>query len=113
MELVVLENVVASYATLWLRVANTEGYDKVRVGDEFKPAGALEILGVENVDPSPVAGASRIRFRRGEHATPVEIHRMGSVLTRTLSIAEANQAVTAVKTRQRAKVGLPDLLESF
>ena len=111
MELVVLENVVASYATLWLRVANTEGYDKVRVGDEFKPAGALEILGVENVDPSPVAGASRIRFRRGEHATPIEAHRLGTVFKR---LGEPTHPAPPIeRPSKRAKVGLPDLLESF
>jgi hypothetical protein len=85
LEITVLRDVVAAYGTLWVPISNSHGIDQIKIGDEFRENGtgeAGEIVAVEALDLSPVPGASRLYFRRGEHATRVETHRLGAVFTR-------------------------------
>jgi hypothetical protein len=83
MELVLLQDVVASYGSLWIRVANTQGHEGIQMHDRFREKGfgeGAEELEIEGVDISPVSGASRIFFRRAANNTRAEVHRLGAVM---------------------------------
>lgn len=81
MEIVILDDMVATFNTTWVRLANTAGHDQIKPGDEFKENGALEEFSVEATSFSPVPGASRIRLLRAHHSTKAEVHKSGAVLS--------------------------------
>lgn len=83
MEIVILDDMVATFNTTWARVANTSGHEQIKPGDEFKENGALEEFSVEATSFSPVPGASRIRLLRAHHSTKPEVHKAGAVLSKT------------------------------
>lgn len=97
MEVVLLDDMIATFNTTWARIANTTGADQIKVGDEFQEVGALEQFQVEAVSPSPVPGASRLRLLRAHHSTRPEVHKAGAVLRSTSTRSEpmAVQASTA------------------
>lgn len=80
MEVVILDDMVATFNTTWVRIANTTGAEQIKVGDEFQEAGALEEFKVEATSFSPVPGASRLRLLRAHHSTKAEVHKAGGVL---------------------------------
>lgn len=83
MELVLLGDIQNGYASNWARIANTEGVDKIQIGDRFREQGfgqGAEELEVAGLDISPVGGASRLFFNRAANATQPEVHRLGAVL---------------------------------
>jgi hypothetical protein len=83
MELILLNDVVASYGSLWLRVANSRDLPQVKIHDRFREQGfgeGAEELEVEGIDLSPVSGASRIFVRRAANNTKAEVHRLGAVM---------------------------------
>jgi len=82
-EIVLLDDLVASHNTVWVRLANTTGHDQIKPGDEFKEVGALEEFSIEATSFSPVPGASRLRLLRAHHSTKPEVHKAGAVLART------------------------------
>lgn len=83
MEIVILDDMVATFNTTWVRLANTAGHEAIRPGDEFQENGALEEFSVEATSFSPVPGASRIRLLRAHHSTKAEVHKAGAVLRQT------------------------------
>lgn len=86
MEIVLLGDVVASYGSLWCRVANTQGLSAIAIKDRFREQGfgeGAEELEVEGIDLSIVSGASRLFFRRAANNTKAEVHRLGSVMIQT------------------------------
>ena len=106
MELVIIRDVPSTYAMTWFFIANTEGYDRIRINQEFRENGTLEIVAVENIAPSPVPGASRVLMRRGEHASPVEPHRAGGVFRE--AHAPTEEAVRKIREARKVKVALGD-----
>lgn len=83
MEIVILDDMVATFNTTWVRLANTAGHEAIKPGDEFQENGALEEFSVEATSFSPVPGASRIRLLRAHHSTKAEVHKAGAVLSKT------------------------------
>lgn len=86
MEIVILDNMVATYAGNWVRVANTAGYDRIQIHDRFREQGfgeGAEEIEVEGVDFSPIGGASRLFVRRAANNTKAEIHKSGVVMLQT------------------------------
>lgn len=83
MEIVILDDMVATFNTTWVRLANTAGHEAIKPGDEFQENGALEKFSVEATSFSPVPGASRIRLLRAHHSTKAEVHKAGAVLSKT------------------------------
>lgn len=82
MQIVILSDLVGSYLSTWVRLANTAGYDQIKPGDRFREQGfgeGCEELEVDGVDFSPVGGASRLHVIRAGNNTRVEVHRAGMV----------------------------------
>ncbi len=82
MELVLLQDVVSSYASNWARIALTAGVKDIHIGDRFREQGfgpGAEEMEVAGIDLSPVGGASRIFFNRCANATQPMTHRLGAV----------------------------------
>lgn len=97
-ELVLLQDVVASYGSLWVRIANTQGHDQIKMHDRFREQGfgeGAEELEIEGVDFSPVSGASRVFVRRAANNTRAEVHRMGAVMQRVATERVNISAVVA------------------
>src|SRR5438105_4462002 len=112
MQLVLLQDMVSSYAANWGRVANTEGIERIQIGDCFKEQGTYEELRVAGIDISPVGGASRIYFERCANATQPQTHRIGAVLEPTVTtLREAVTAVTstAISVTNQPLNGLSEL----
>lgn len=85
LEIVLLQDVLSSYASNWLRMATTTGADTIKQGDVFRERGfgeGAEELLVDALDISPIPGGSRILFRRCHHSTKPQSYRMGAVLLR-------------------------------
>lgn len=98
MQLVILKDAVAGYATLWLPVANTDDLDQIKIGDRFRAKGfgeGAEVLNVEAIDPSIIPGASRIFFNRGFGGTAVETHRLGQVFIRLNETSDKHVVLAA------------------
>lgn len=98
MELVILQDVVASFSSNWLRVANTAGLNSVQIKDRFREQGfgeGAEELEVEGIDISPVGGASRIFFRRAANNTQAEVHKLGCVFLQTYPVPPLLQPIDA------------------
>lgn len=95
MEIVILDNMVATYAGNWVRIANAQGYDRIQIHDRFREQGfgeGAEEIEVEGVDFSPIGGASRLFVRRAANNTKAEIHKSGVVMLQTNVEREANVA---------------------
>ena len=83
MELVLLADLQNSFASDWIRVANTSGLKDVHIGDRFREQGqgaGLEELEVDGLGISDVGGLSRLHVIRGGNATQPMTHRLGAVL---------------------------------
>src|SRR2546426_6135279 len=98
MQLVLLQDMVSSYAANWARVANSEGIERIQIGDCFKEQGTYEELKVAGIDIPPVGGASRLYFERCANATQPQTHRIGAVLEPTMTAEPILAAVTAVSS---------------
>jgi hypothetical protein len=82
MELVLLSDFQKSYASDWMRVANTSGLSDVHIGDRFREQGfgaGAEELEVDGLGISEVGGLSRLHVIRAANATQPETHRLGAV----------------------------------
>ena len=82
MELVLLSDFQKSYASDWMRVANTSGLKNVQIGDRFREQGfgaGAEELEVDGLGISDVGGLSRLHVIRAANATQPETHRLGAV----------------------------------
>lgn len=85
-EIVALQDMVATYSSGWLKIANTQGHDHIQIKDRFREQGfgdGAEELEVEGVDFSPIGGASRIFVRRAANNTKAETHKLGCVFLQT------------------------------
>jgi hypothetical protein len=81
-ELVLLSDFQKSYASDWMRVANTSGLGDVHIGDRFREQGfgaGAEELEVDGLQISDVGGLSRLHVIRAANATQPETHRLGAV----------------------------------
>ena len=96
-----LQDVMASYASTWLRIATTQGTDTIRVGDVFRESGSgegVEEMKVEAFEISPIAGGSRLLLLRCFHGTKPQTYRVGAVLRR-LEPEPATKATRAPANR--------------
>src|SRR5207247_3028283 len=113
LEVVILNEVMASYASTWLRIATTQGTETLKVGDVFRESGAgdgAEEMKVESFDISPIAGGSKMLVVRCHHVTKPQTYRLGAVLRRLESDPEP-VAVKAPRPKQhRSDQGVNDLL---
>lgn len=94
MEVVILTDMMNSYATTWVRIANTQGIAEIKMGDEFREFGtgeAGERFKIEGIDLSPIPGSSRLYLLRGHRVTQPQSHRAGAVL-QPLTMAAPVQA---------------------
>ena len=109
MEVVILNDVMASYASTWLRIATTQGTDTLRIGDVFREAGSgegAEEMKVEAFEISPIAGGSRMLVLRCFKGKP-QSYRLGAVLRRL----EPEPVASAKTTRKPAQTA--DLLSEM
>lgn len=82
-EVVLLQDVMATFASNWYRIANTDGVEDIRIGDVFREKGSgegAEEIRVEAVDISAVAGSSRLLVNRAHNRVAPQSYRMGAVL---------------------------------
>lgn len=85
LEVVLLQDVMASFATNWHRIATTEGVDTIKIGDVFREKGAgpgAEEIKVEALDLSPIPGGSRLLINRSHNRVSPQSYRLGAVLQR-------------------------------
>src|SRR5437868_13868633 len=98
MELVLLQDFQNSFASDWMRVANTSGLKDIQIGDRFREQGfgaGAEELEVDGLGLSEVGGLSRLHVIRGANATKPEVHRLGAVFIQV-----------GIKTMERELVGV-------
>jgi hypothetical protein len=107
MEVVILREMMATYASNWTPIATTQGTDTLHVGDVFREAGSgegAEEMKVEAFEISPIAGGSRLLLLRCHHSTKPQSYRLGAVLRRL----EPELVGPAKRTRKPAETA--DLL---
>ena len=96
MEIVIIEDLVASYRTGWVRIAKTSDSESLRIGDVLRRRGngqGSEELKVEAISEG------RVLLLRGHGPTPVDVHFHGSVFT-VLDTARVAAHVVAIPTDQ-------------
>jgi hypothetical protein len=125
-ELVLLADFQKSYASDWMRVANTEGVKDIRIGDRFREQGfgaGAEELEVDGLGISEVGGLSRLHVIRAANATQPEVHRLGAVFLQVgikaavidptyQPLREIINGTDAVVVTSEPFAGLPERLQS-
>ena len=107
--MVVLQDVMSSYASTWLRIAKTQGTETIRVGDVFREVGfgeGAEEMKVEAFEISPIPGGSRLLLLRAYHSTPPQSYRTGAVLRRL-----EPEPMAVSKPGRKSDQTTPDLLD--
>src|ERR1700674_894027 len=100
MELVLLHDLQNSFASNWIRIANTSGVEEIQIGDAFREQGfghGAEELKVAGVDISKVGGASRLFMDRAANNTQPEVHRLGCVFELVRIAPPASVVIAADK----------------
>jgi hypothetical protein len=92
MEIVIIEDLVASYRTGWVRIARTSDAERLRINDVLRKRGNGQ--GSEELEVEAIS-EGRVFLKRGHGPSPVDVHFHGTVFT---VISAEGSAMTAPLT---------------